>query len=319
MENHAGLTLRELFDRTGFSSPASSPLSSPASSPLSNPAGSPLSNLASSPLSNLAGSPLSNLAGSSPSTPAGSQPSSPAGLAMREDSAEGSQSRKDSGMRSSGKSTSSVGSALKEILGIIGGGKIKNWKDIQTGLNPYDEQEKKWDKNPIIAKYLDPDKQKSSEQKPPMMKPLNMTNPMFADYVITENPQYYSFRKPEQRSAPQAGNPPRNPHTAPDPAEATVGRAHSLPADYPVPADPVNPPAWMNPERIPGAAGEGPNGSGHPENSGPVNPQIDDLNRQNAELQKQVKNTTTKALVAGVAGIGVGVAVGFIIEKETGA
>lgn len=295
LANHAGLTLGDLLDRPFTPSPGGSPHASPTAAQT--------------------GVPLHPDPGAHPE-----------------------RSRGASGATSEG---------LDEILGLMGGGNFKNWDDIRTGLNRNEDMDARLDKIPFIASHLDPDKQSPDHEKLNWTKLPDTGHPMFSDFVITQNPQFYSFRRPEQRSAPLAGQPPQAPDAAPDQARARLDRSHSLPADFRVGSDTVAPLALMIPEGNPGPGGADPirNGTGghgvngaphreeivpasgngeppqgprHQEHSGPVDSRLDDLMRENARLQKKVKDITAKAIAGGVAAAGVGLVAGMLIEGGSG-
>jgi hypothetical protein len=267
--------------------------------------------------------------------------------ASRQDSQEDTPPPQGAGAQGDRASASSGENPLGEILGLMGGGRFRNWNDIHAGLHPNEDFDARLDKVPFIATHLDPDKESPDREKSNWTRLPDASHPLFADFVTTRNPQFYSFRRPKRRSAPEEERQAQAAaDAAPDRTGARLGRSQSLPADFRFPAGPVHPLALMVLEGHPGtgagatvtgAAGAGANGSAHrdervptdaqgdrPHAAGgqatadPADPRLEDLIEENARLRKKVKDITTKAIIGGVAAVGVGLAAGMLIESKTG-
>jgi hypothetical protein len=264
-----------------------------------------------------------------------------------EGSPKSASARQDPGVRPDRNSGSSEASSegLDHILGLMGGGKFKNWDDIRTGLNRNADNDARLDKIPFIASHLDPDKPSPEHERLNWTRLPDSNHPMFSDFVITQNPQFYSFRRPEQHSAPLAGQTPQARTHVPDRGGAGLERSQSLPTDFRSPAEPL-PSAALVPEGSQGGTGTGANGAGAAGNgasgsdpreegvpadadgsrphgtgqhasAGPADSRMEDLIQENARLKSKIKDVTTKAIAGGVAAAGMGLVAGMLIEGGT--
>lgn len=104
-----------------------------------------------------------------------------------------------------GSNRSSTGSGgFDEIVGLLGGGRFKTWEDFRKSqaLSKAERFDLELDKNAYVNAHLNPDLPSPDHAKTNWTKRPDFDHPMHADYVIAQNAEYYTFRKPEQHSGP---------------------------------------------------------------------------------------------------------------------
>jgi hypothetical protein len=103
--------------------------------------------------------------------------------------------------------------------------------DLGVGIEKMKEEEARLDKIPFIAAYLDP-KKPSPEHEKANWRKVPTDHPLFADYLITEHPDYYRSRTERRYSGIQGAR------QAPE-EQGRSRRTQSLPSVFPPSALPT--------------------------------------------------------------------------------
>jgi hypothetical protein len=101
---------------------------------------------------------------------------------------------------------------MNDILGKMGG----NWKDIKKDLNMHEEYEKACDRNPFIRSHLDPDipSPRAGKAKNNWLDKPGLDHPKHAEWLQSQHPDVYSFRKPSGLPLPARPSDPAGPSAA---------------------------------------------------------------------------------------------------------